>query len=157
MGDHSSLGFRVALPDDAEACVALRGVTRENAVSEDRLRSLGITAESWAEDIRVRSVSGYICEFDGDVVGYCFGSNSTGEVVVLAVRPDFEHRGVGRRLLSLVSDDLFALGHTRLFLGCSPDSRTRSYGFYRYLGWRSTGDFDAHGDEILEIQAAARG
>ena len=46
--------------------------------------------------------------------------------------------------------DLAALGHQRLFLGCSADPQSRSYGFYRHLGWRSTGEFDAHGDEILE-------
>lgn len=43
------------------------------------------------------------------------------------------------------------LGHTRLFLGCSPDPESRSYGFYRHLGWRSTGTYDQYGDEILEM------
>ena len=40
--------------------------------------------------------------------------------------------------------------HNRLFLGCSPDPSTRSYGFHRRLGWRSTGAFDAAGDEVPE-------
>jgi hypothetical protein len=30
----------------------------------------------------------------------------------------------------------------------------RSYGFYRHLGWRSTGSFDDRGDEILEYRLA---
>lgn len=41
-------------------------------------------------------------------------------------------------------------GHRRLFLGCSADPKVRSYGFYRNLGWVSTGQPDAHGDEMLE-------
>ena len=27
----------------------------------------------------------------------------------------------------------------------------RSYGFYRHLGWQSTGALDMYGDEILEF------
>lgn len=42
------------------------------------------------------------------------------------------------------------LGFDRLFLGCSSDPQTRSYGFYRHLGWKSTGTIDQHQDEILE-------
>ena len=37
------------------------------------------------------------------------------------------------------------------FLDCSPDPKVRSYGFYRHLGWQSTGALDTHGDEILEF------
>jgi hypothetical protein len=54
-------------------------------------------------------------------------------------------------LLDRTSKELAKQGHTRLFLGCSPDPVSRSYGFYRHLGWRSTGTFDQYGDEILEI------
>ena len=85
------------------------------------------------------------------MVGYCFGDARTGEVVVLALLPAFEGCGIGSHLLSLVVADLQALGHTRLYLGCAKDATTRSHGFYRYLGWRPTGDVDANGDEILEL------
>ena len=56
----------------------------------------------------------------------------------------------GKTLLDMMVRDLRALGFERLFLGCSADPKTRSHGFYRHLGWRSTGKFDAAGDEILE-------
>jgi GNAT superfamily N-acetyltransferase len=69
----------------------------------------------------------------------------------LAILPDFENRGIGRELLDRTSRELASQGHTRLFLGCSTDAASRSYGFYRHLGWRSTGSFDQYGDEILEI------
>jgi len=54
-------------------------------------------------------------------------------------------------LLDRTSKELAKHGHARLFLGCSPDPASRSYGFYRHLGWHSTGTFDQYGDEILEI------
>lgn len=150
----SGLLFRQAVPGDGADCVALRGRTRENAVSESRLRSYGITVETWSEDIRAGALSGWICEHAGEMAGYCFGAPETGEVVVLAMLPDFENRGIGRQLLERVVDQLKGAGHARLFLGASPDAATRSYGFYRHLGWRPAGKLDDHGDEILEFVEA---
>jgi len=145
-----ALVFRPARPEDAVECVVLRGQTQENAVSRERLESMGITAQSWAEDIRTGELPGHVCRVQGRMVGYGFGSRSDGEVVVLALLPPFEARGIGKELLRRVCSDLIAQGHERLFLGCSSDPKSRSHGFYRHLGWRSTGAFDARGDEILE-------
>ena len=145
------LEYRPAVPEDAAECVVARGKTRQNAASEEWLRSIGITVNSWAENIRTGALPGHICIADEQIVGFCFGLRDSGEIQVLAVLPDFENRGIGRELLARTSKELAALGHTRLFLGCSPDPASRSYGFYRHLGWRSTGTFDQHGDEILEI------
>ena len=69
---------------------------------------------------------------------------------MLALLPAFESQGIGKALLNQVIETLSGIGFTRLFLGCSSDPATRSYGFYRHLGWRSTGVFDARGDEVLE-------
>jgi ribosomal protein S18 acetylase RimI-like enzyme len=147
--------IRRALPADAAACVELRGRTRENAISPERLRAYGITVESWASDIETDTLAGHVC-FAGDkLVGYGFGALLTGEVVVLALLPEAECMGLGRRLLELVVQDLRSAGHSRLFLGCSPDPAGRSYGFYRHLGWRSTATFDRAGDEVLEWVASA--
>jgi GNAT superfamily N-acetyltransferase len=146
-----TLQFRAAVASDASACVRLRGLTRENAVAEERLRSAGVTAGSWATDIESGSLPGFVCESDGELVGYCFGARETGEVIVLALLPAYEGRGLGRRLLGMVVKQLRGFGHRRLFLGCSPDPSCRAYGFYRHLGWRTTGAFDRHGDEVLEL------
>jgi ribosomal protein S18 acetylase RimI-like enzyme len=143
--------YRSALPEDATECVAVRGKTRENAVSAAQLRSIGITAKSWAGNIRSGALPGYVCTFQENIVGYCFGARETGEIEVLAVLPDFENRGIGRELLGRTIKHLAEAGHSRLFLGCSPIPTSRSYGFYRHLGWRSTETFDEYGDEILEI------
>lgn len=146
------LKYRPAVPGDAEECVAMRGKTRENAFSREQLRGIGVTPKSWAQNIDSGALPGHVCTFDGNIVGYCFGVRETGEIQVLAILPDFENRGVGRELLNRVTRELAELGHSRLFLGCSPDPKSRSYGFYRHLGWRSTGTFDQYGDEILEIE-----
>ncbi|UCC24952.1 MAG: GNAT family N-acetyltransferase [Gemmatimonadales bacterium] len=145
------LDYRPARSEEAAEYVSLRGKTRQNAFSEERLRSIGVTVETWGSGIASGSLPGHVCAVDGTVVGYCFGDRDTGEVVVVAVLPDFEGLGIGREVLRRTVNEMVGLGHRRLFLSCSPYPESRSYGFYRRLGWRSTGTFDANGDEVLEI------
>lgn len=72
-------------------------------------------------------------------------------MVVLAVLPEYEGRGVGKRLLGEVVGELRALGHRRLWLAAAPDPAIRAHGFYRSQGWRPTGEVDGIGDEILVL------
>lgn len=147
---------RRAVPGDAAACIALRGKTRENAFTDAQLRELGITAESWGDGIRDGLFSGHVCCANGLMAGYCFGDTSSGEIVVLAILPEYEGAGIGKRLLRHVIDDFAAHGFASLFLGCSTDPASRSYGFYRHLGWIPTGELDDAGDEILTLQVGPR-
>lgn len=141
-----------APPDRACEYIRLRGLTRENAVSEARLQQLGITAESWAADIASGELWGTLVRDESRLLGYCFGNTRTGEVVVLALLPDAEGQGLGRHLLGSVVDRLKSHGHQRAFLACCADPQVRSHGFYRHLGWRSTGTLDEHQDELLELR-----
>lgn len=146
-----NVSIEPARAEEAPSFVRLRGLTRENAVSEARLASLGITARTWAEQVRTGLLLGFTATQHGRLIGYCFGNVESGEVVVLALLPEAEGHGVGKHLLGQVVAALRQLGHRKLFLGCSPDPAVRSYGFYRHLGWRPTGAFDSHGDEVLEL------
>ncbi len=146
-----SLTFRSAKPEDAVSCIRIRGLTRENAFSEEQLRELGITAESWGAGIEDASYPGFVACIDDEMIGYCFGDRDSGEIVVLALLPAYEGRGIGKALLAMMVTHLQKQGFQRLFLACASDPRVRSYGFYRHLGWKSTGDFDELGDEVLEL------
>jgi len=139
------------LPSDIAACIELRGKTRENAVSVERLKELGVTHASWSADVANGDLPGYVCLEDNQIIGYCFADKRTGEIVVLALLPDWEAKGIGRNLLEMIVTDLAKLGFKRLFLGCSSDPKVRSYGFYRHLGWQPTGTVDANQDEVLEL------
>lgn len=144
------LHYRAAAPSDTDACIELRGQTRENAFSVAALGAVGITAASWRAGIEQGRALGHVGLHDERLVGYCFGDASTGEILVLAVLPEFEGRGIAKRVLRDTVRDLQARGHARLFLACSADRRHRSHGFYRRMGWASTDTFDANRDEILE-------
>ncbi|WAC73465.1 GNAT family N-acetyltransferase [Roseateles sp. SL47] len=162
-----TLTLRPALPSDIAACIDLRGRTRENAVSASRLAELGITEASWSAQVREAALPGVVAIVHGalagdtlagdpvaggTLAGYCFGDAHSGEIVVLAMLPRYEGQGLGRRLLDTMVAHLAALGHRRLFLGCSDNPAHRSHGFYRRLGWSPTGLRDGLGDEVLELR-----
>jgi ribosomal protein S18 acetylase RimI-like enzyme len=146
----NNLTFRRAVPDDASLCITIRGLTRENSFSEEDLRAVGVTVESWSAGILDKSAPGVVACVDDKMVGYCFGDRETGEITVLALLPAYEGRGIGKSLLGMMTDELSQAGFSRLFLACSSDPNVRSYGFYRNLGWASAGEWDEAGDEILE-------
>ncbi|MEW9678418.1 N-acetyltransferase family protein [Pseudomonas sp. TE50-2] len=146
--------YRSATPDDVSLCIRIRGLTRENAFSEEDLRSLGITVESWSAGIVEGSSSGVVACVGGRMVGYCFGDRETGEITVLALLPEYEGQGIGKSLLKQITEELRLAGFERLFLACASDPKVRSYGFYRHLGWTWTGECDDAGDEILECWVA---
>ena len=118
-----------AILSDTQECVRLRGMTRENAVSAQRLASVGITAHSWASDVPSGNLYGVVCEVEDKMVRCCFGDTRSGENVALALLPSFECQGFGRRLFTLITERLSELGHCTLFLGCAADHNVRSLRF----------------------------
>ncbi|MFO2466064.1 GNAT family N-acetyltransferase [Pseudomonas sp. 15FMM2] len=147
----ADLKYRPAIPADAGDCIVLRGQTRENAFSAAELAALGITEASWSAGIRDGALPGYVACIDGEMVGYCFGDGESGEIAVLALLPHAEGKGIGKTLLDMMVAHLRQQGFERLFLACASDPKVRSYGFYRHLGWRATGERDEAGDDILEL------
>lgn len=148
--------YRQAVPQDAAACIDIRSQTRENAFSKEELESYGVTPASIGQQIAEDVYRGYVCMADDVIVGYCFGELETAEIIVLALLPAYEGRGIGKHLLQMVLDDFVTHGHIGAYLGCSRDPSVRAYGFYRHLGWRSTGTFDAMNDEVLRFDFAKK-
>jgi GNAT superfamily N-acetyltransferase len=153
MRDTRKYIFRETLPSDVEGLFSVRARTRENPISKERLASLGITVESIAKQMASGRMKGWVCLDSSTLVGFCNGDAETGEVLVLAVLPDYERRGIGTYLLSRVVEWLRSVGSNTIWLAASPDSRTRAHGFYRSLGWRPNGEIDENDDEILEFES----
>ena len=143
--------YRRAIPNDLPACIGVRGRTRDNPLSAEHLASLGVTPESWSPLMERQQIQGLVAESAAETVGFCFGDQRSGEVLVLAVLPDFEGEGIGQRLLGLTTEILFSRGHHELWLAASPRSDVRAHGFYRRLGWTWRGETDDIGDQILYL------
>lgn len=148
--------FRQVCEADIEELLDVRAATRENALSRDQLARMGITAAAIAESLAAGTTRGWVCSRDSRIVGFCMGDSERGEVLVLALLPDYERRGIGKALLSRVVDWLGSFNPPRIWLGTSPNPDTRAHGFYRALGWQPTGETDAHGDEVLVLSQPMR-
>lgn len=127
--------LRPVTPADLPALFQLRPRTRENALTVEELRALGITPASvaaWLED----ATAGWLCETAaGEVVGFCLADRATGELLVIAVLPEHEGRGIGRQLMDAAERWLAQSGCTRAWLTTDADPARRAYGFYRHRGW----------------------
>jgi ribosomal protein S18 acetylase RimI-like enzyme len=145
-----TLTLREAQPRDIPAMFALRERTRENPFSPEELARLGITPESTTAAMASGRSTSWVCLQESLLVGFASGDCASGEILVVAVSPDFEGRGIGKALLRSVMESLRSAGCGRLWLAASPNPNVRSYGFYRHLGWQPTGEKTTTGDEILE-------
>jgi GNAT superfamily N-acetyltransferase len=146
------LVFRETLPSDIEGLFSVRARTRESAISKEGLASIGVTTESIAKQMASGRVKGWVCLDSSTLVGFCNGDGDTGEVLVIAVLPEYERRGIGTRLLSRVVEWLRSVSSNTIWLAASPDTRIRAHGFYRSLGWRPNGKKQQNGDEILILR-----
>lgn len=136
--------------DDLDSVFDVRLSTVENAITLKRMeREYGVTPQSLA-DAMAGDVAGWLCEDSGRAVGFSMGDRSNGEVQVVAVRPEYEGRGVGKTLLSRVGEWLFSHGHAEIWLRSNPEPAIRAYGFYRSLGWQAT-DRTIGDDEVLVL------
>ena len=142
--------FRDVKPQDLERCIEIRGMTRDNPVPAEILKEFGVTEEAWGPLVRDESIVGVVAESKDEVIGFCSGDVNTGEVLVLALLPEYESHGLGKNMLALVTDKLFSFGMEKLWLAASPHPEIRAHGFYRHLGWVPTGVVDMNSDEVLE-------
>lgn len=142
--------------DDVDSLFDVRARTRENPISREQLAAMGITPATTVAALRSGHTKGWVCLDGPNVIGFCSAESSTAEVLVLAVLPEYEGRGVGRRLLDHAVRWLRSRGVRRAWLAASPDPGVRAYGFYRSQGWRPTGERQAQGDEVLELDLASR-
>jgi ribosomal protein S18 acetylase RimI-like enzyme len=120
---------------DIPALFHVRPRTRENALTLDELRALGITPES-VEGWLKGSTHGWLWETSaGEIVGFCMADRSTGELLVIALLPEYEGRGIGGQLMQNAESWMAKSGCTRAWLTTDVDQSLRAFGFYRRRGW----------------------
>lgn len=125
---------------DIPSAFHIRTSTLENALTLVELEEdYGLTPETLADAMKV-SAKGWVCEADGQVIGFAMGDSQEREVTVLAVLPECEGNGIGRRLLAEVESWLFELGNDDLWLVTTPNPTLRAYKLYVSQGWSPTGE-----------------
>jgi GNAT superfamily N-acetyltransferase len=126
---HCAPVFRQANIGDIPAMSLIRLSVTENVLSDPGR----ITREMY-EDFLEKSGRGWIAEYDGQVVAFCYADKINGSIWALFVRPGHEGRGLAKSLLKQAVDWLFELGHDCVRL--STAANTRADRFYAAQGWR---------------------
>lgn len=143
------MNFREAKMEDISALSEVRQSVRENVLSDPRK----VTRELY-ESYLVKSGKGWLCEIEGEVVGFSVASLGDASIWALFVKPSHEGRGIGRKLLRLATDWLFAKGATSIAL--STDANTRADRFYEGQGWRR-GEIKPDGEVCYRLYKSAEG
>lgn len=121
--------FREATIGDIPALSEIRLSVKQNVLSDPRK----VTHEMYADYLSV-SGKGWLCEIDGEVVGFSVASLGDASIWALFVKPEYEGRGIGTRLLQLATGWLFDRGASSICL--STEAGTRADRVYESQGWR---------------------
>ena len=87
------------------------------------------------------------------IIGFSVARVRENDIWALFVDPEYEAKGVGRRLLKLATDWLFARGVVEIHLSTSVDSRADA--FYRKQGWQR-GELNARNEVIYRLGKSSR-
>jgi len=124
--------IRLATIEDIPEIQALRLSVRENVLSDPSL----ITNDDYREYLTVRG-KGWVCELDNKITGFAIIDLKDNNIWALFVLPEFEKKGIGKRLHSTMLDWYFSQSADEIWLGTSPNTRAEK--FYRRAGWKEAG------------------
>ena len=137
--------FREAKVTDIPQIQVVRNSVKENALSDP-----GLVTDKDYENYLLHRGKGWICEIDGRVVGFAIADLVDHNVWALFVHPDFDKRGIGKRLHDDMLDWYFSQTDSTIWLGTAPN--TRAENFYRKAGWKEAG---IHGKGEIKFEMTA--
>jgi GNAT superfamily N-acetyltransferase len=134
--------FREAKASDIKQIQIVRNSVTENALSNPEL----VTDEDCLVYITKRG-KGWVCEIDDHIVGFSIADLKDNNIWALFLRPEFERKGIGRKLHKIMLDWYFEQTKSNVWLGTSPGTRAET--FYRRAGWREIG---IHGKREIKFE-----
>lgn len=128
------MNYREATVLDIPQIHEVRHSVKENVLSDPSL----VTDEDCIDYITRRG-KGWVCEIDGNIIGFAIADLQDHNIWALFLRPEFEGKGIGKRLHHQMLDWYFAQTKETAWLSTEPHSRAA--GFYRKMGWNETGPY----------------
>lgn len=107
------------------------------AVKENRLTDPTVVSEKDCEIFLVERGKGWVCEVNELVVGFSIIDLIEKNIWALFILPDFEGKGIGKKLHDKMINWYFANHQETLWL--STDPNTRAELFYQKKGWQKKG------------------
>lgn len=124
--------FREAKTTDIAAMQIVRHTVKENILSD-----LALVTDQDCEAFITSRGKGWVCEVDGEIVGFSIADLKEHNIWALFLRPEFEGRGIGKKLHRLMMDWYFEQTKVPVWLGTAPNTRAEE--FYTRQGWKKTG------------------
>ena len=118
-----------------------------HAVKENRLSDPAFVPDKDVEEYMTKRGKGWVCETDKTIVGFAMVDLIENNVWALFVHPDFEARGIGKKLHRIMMDWYFVQTKEKIWLGTEPKSRAEK--FYRMQGWKEVG---VHGKGEIKFE-----
>ena len=126
------MNFREADIKDIKALQVIR-----HAVKENRLSNPLLVTDTDIENFIVVRGKGWVCEVDAAIAGFAIVDAIDNNIWALFVHPDFENKGIGKKLQDIMLNWFFDQSNKTLWLGTAPG--TRAENFYRLTGWKDKG------------------
>jgi GNAT superfamily N-acetyltransferase len=123
---------REATEADIQQMQLVRNVVKENTLSNPAL----VSDEAVREYITQRG-KGWVCEIDNVITGFSIVDLKENNIWALFVRPEYEKRGIGKRLHDIMLAWYFNQTNKTVWLGTAPNTRAEK--FYRLQGWTEVG------------------
>ncbi len=133
--------FREAITDDIKQMQMVR-----NSVTENTLSNPDLVTDADCENFITKRGKGWVCEIDDKIKGFAIADLEDENIWALFVLPEFEGKGIGKRLQSLMLDWYFGTGKDHVWLGTSPGTRAEK--FYKQTGWKEDG---MHGSKEIKF------
>lgn len=118
-----------------------------HAVKENRLSDPALVKDQDVEEYMTNRGKGWVCEQDGKIVGFAIVDLVANNVWALFILPEFEGKGIGKKLHQLMMDWYFVHTREKIWLGTEPNSRAET--FYRMQGWKEAG---IHGNGEIKFE-----
>lgn len=129
---------RPAQISDIESIFDVRTSVVENHLSREEMQQMGIT-ESVVADMIEHSQCAWVATVNDKIIGFSMILADEGCLFAAFVLPEYEGRGIGRRLVQLAEHELFK-HHATVWL--ETDKNSRAAQFYRQLGWGNQTDIN---------------
>ena len=124
--------FREAHINDIKQIQVVRNAVKENTLSDPAL-----VTDADCQEYLFNRGKGWVCLNEDVVVGFSIVDVEDKNIWALFVHPDYEKKGIGKRLHDTMLEWYFKQTKENVWLGTSP--KTRAEKFYRMQGWNEVG------------------
>lgn len=134
--------FREATVDDIDNYMIVRMAVKENVLNNPALVPREDNVAYLTEHGK-----GWVCEIENRIVGFSIVGLTQRNVWALFVLPEFEGKGIGRKLHDIMIDWYFSQTSEKIWLGT--EQNTKAEIFYKKRGWTVVG---MHGDDETKFE-----